>query len=282
MILVFGATGTVASNVVRQLAERGVPARALVHTLDKAASVAAPSIEVVQGDLERPESLDTALVGVEKAYLATSGAAIAREGAFYAAARRAGVRHIVRHSGSFLVGPESTVLFDQWHYQSEQQLERSGAGFTHLRSSFFMQNLLRFALGGTIALPLAEARVNLVDARDIAAVAVAALTEDGHEGKTYLITGPEALTFFEVAAMLTVATGQPFTYVPVPAEAFRHTLIGWGLPEPIAGALAEEYRLIGEGHPAFATTTDTVSRVAGRSAHTLNQFARDFAMALRG
>jgi uncharacterized protein YbjT (DUF2867 family) len=116
-----------------------------------------------------------------------------------------------------------------------------------------------------------------VDVRDIAAVAVAALTGSGHSGQTYEITGPEALTFFEIAERLTAVTGRAFTYVPVTEAEFEEMLVRrWGFPDQLAADLAHEYGVIGEGHPAFSTPRDTVPRVTGHQARNIDDFARAY------
>jgi len=234
-----------------------------------------PGIEFVKADLGEPRALDRVVDGTERVFLVTAGDATRLEGNVLDAAVRAGVHHVVRMSGSFLVGPDASVGFDQAHYRAEQALERSGLAWTHLRPSYFMANLLAQGISGTLALPFGEARVNLVDTRDIAAVAVAALTGPGHEGQVYAVTGPQALTFTEVAATLTAATGRTFTYRAVDREDFAQTLQRWGLPPATADDLAEEYDRIGRHHPAFEAVTDTVPRLTGRPGITLERFARD-------
>jgi len=227
MIAVFGASGQTGGEVTRQLAAKGVPTRALVHHPEKARMLSGLNVEIVQADLTRPETLEATLTGADKAYFVTSG--------------------------SFLVGADAPVQFDRWHAQAEQALERSGIAYTHLRPSFFMQNVLFFGASGTLALPMEDARVNLVDERDIAAVAVAALTGEGHDGQTYVITGPEALTFSEVAARLTAAAGRTFTYVPLSEIEFAQRLRQWGLPAAVATDLAKEYAQMGPGRAPLAS-----------------------------
>jgi uncharacterized protein YbjT (DUF2867 family) len=119
-----------------------------------------------------------------------------------------------------------------------------------------------------------------VDVRDIAAVAVAALTGVGHEGQVIEITGPAALTFAEVAARLTAVTGRTFTYVPVSRAEFKALLQQWGLPAAVASDLANEYGVIGDGHPAFSTPRDTVLRLTGQPARSVADFARAYAAQL--
>jgi uncharacterized protein YbjT (DUF2867 family) len=282
MIAVFGATGQTGSEVTRQLAGGGVPTRALVRNLQKAKTLEGLGVEIVRADLEQPETLEAALRGVERAYFTTSGEATLLSPGFYAAAKRAGVQHIVRTSGSFMAREPHGIRFDKWHHQAELDLERSGLAWTHLRPSYFMQNIILQGASGTLALPFANRPVNLVDVRDIAAVAVAALTGGGHAGQLYDITGPEALTFFEMAEKLSAASGRAFTYKPVSEAEFAQTLTEWGLPASVAADLAREYALIGAGHPAFAVVRDTVPRLTGQPARSVDQFARDYARALAG
>jgi uncharacterized protein YbjT (DUF2867 family) len=281
MIAIFGATGQTGSEVARQLAAQGVAARALVHNPHKAGALADLKMAIVAVDLEQPETLEAALRGAERAYFVTSGESTRLSPNFYAAAKRAGVKHIVRLSGSFMVRePHHGIHFDEWHHQAELDLEASGLEWTHLRPSYFMQNILIQGASGTLALPFADRPVNLVDVRDIAAVAVAALTGSGHEGQVYDITGPEALTFHEVAAQLTAVTGRPFTYAPLSTAEFKAVLQQWGMPETVVGDLANEYGAIGDGHPAFNAPRDTVQRLTGKPAHSLRDFARDYAAQL--
>lgn len=276
MIAVFGATGQTGSEVVRQLAGQGSPTRALVRNLQKARMLEGLGVEIVQADLEQPATLEAALRGAERAYFVTTGEATGRSADFYAAAMRASVEHVVRLSGSFMVREPHGIHFDEWHHQAELALEASGLAWTHLRPSYFMQNILIQGASGVLALPFADRRVNLVDVRDIAAVAVAALTGPGHTGQVYDVTGPEALTFDEVAARLTAVTGRAFRYAPLARAEFQAMLQQWGLPEFVATDLANEYGEIGDGHPAFSTPRDTVLRLTGKAARSVEDFARDY------
>jgi uncharacterized protein YbjT (DUF2867 family) len=141
-----------------------------------------------------------------------------------------------------------------------------------------MQNL--FQLAGTIAgqgvfyQPAGDARISHVDVRDIAAVAAAVLTEDGHAGKLYEITGPEAVTFTQVAEALSAALGKPITYVDVSPQDFKQSLLGWGQPEWAVDALNELYAFYKQGGGSLVT--NIVETVGKKQPTTIEQFARDF------
>jgi uncharacterized protein YbjT (DUF2867 family) len=281
MILVVGATGTNGREVALRLAKAGRKVRGLVRGRDRADDLARAGVETAQGDLDDPASLDAALRGVERAFVLT---AVARRGVgwfrnFFEAAQRAGTRHVVKFSA--LGAGEAGAEILRQHGESDELLRASGLPYTILRPNSFYQNMLWSAAAireqGTFYLPMRDARLGLVDVRDIAAVAVAALTEAGHEGKTYELTGPEALSYADVAATLSKVLGKPVRYVDVPPEAAKQSMLAAGMPEWNAAAVAELYGVFASGR--CAGTTDTVERVTGRPAATFEQFARDHAAA---
>jgi uncharacterized protein YbjT (DUF2867 family) len=193
MILVTGATGNVGSQVVEQLSSTGAPVRAFVRDPEKAANVWETSVEIAEGDFQRPETLAAALEGVDRLFLlmGTAENQVELENDVIDAAVRAGVRRVVKLS---IYGAEigSPVPFRDWHGRIEARLEGAGLAYTHLRPTFFMQNAAyMLAPDGVFYVPSGAGRIGWVDVRDVAAVAVRALTEDGHEGKAYDITGPE-------------------------------------------------------------------------------------------
>jgi uncharacterized protein YbjT (DUF2867 family) len=150
MIAVFGATGQTGGEVVRQLAAQNIPARALLRDAHKAASkLSGLNVEVAEADLAWPEQLENALRSAGRAYFVTSGKATGLSENFYSAASRAGVQHIVRLSGSYLVGPDSAVTFDRWHYQAEQTLERSGLASWQNSHAFSRASTLSWVKGST-------------------------------------------------------------------------------------------------------------------------------------
>jgi uncharacterized protein YbjT (DUF2867 family) len=285
MILVTGSTGTIGAEAVKQLTALGVKPRALARNPEKARAMLGSSAEIAAGDLGDPEALDAALRGVERAFLIAPVAenSVELQQQFIAAARRAGTRQIVKLSA---LGAEvdSPVAFLRWHARGHQMLEASGIPFTELRPNSFMQNLLLVAstivAQGAFYEPAADAKISHVDARDIVAVAVKALTEEGHAGKTYTITGPEALSFDQIAATLSAVLGKAVRYVSVPPADYKQTLMQYGLPEWQADAILALNAFYREGKGEVVT--QTVAEVAKKAPISFDQFARDYANAFRG
>jgi uncharacterized protein YbjT (DUF2867 family) len=286
MILVTGATGTNGVEIVKLLSRSDVRCRALVRNPEKISTLSdLPGVEVVQGDLSRPESLPPALDGVDRALLCSSIAPDLAElqGNFVRAAKRAGVHHIVKFSGMD-ADPHCEWRFLRWHGIAEQDLEESGLAFTHLQPNQFMQVYLRFqvtiASQGKFYAASKDSRVSPVDVRDIAAVAVAALTGTGHEGKKYVITGPEALTYFDVADKLSAAIGKKVAYVDVPLEAAKQAILDTGAPAWFAEGQAEQFRFRWQGKQSRVTST--IADVAGMKPTSFEDFAREYASYFRG
>jgi len=280
MILITSAPGNNANAVIRELTTAGVRVRALLRNPNSAGEIKGPLVEVAVGDFLNPASLDAALRGVEKAFLIppTDPRSVEMQVNFIRAAKRAGTRHVVKLSVNG-ADVNSPVRVARWHAEGEKELEASGIPFTHLRPNAFMQNLL--GLAPTIVSqsefyqPAADGKVSHIDVRDIAAVAAKALTGNGHQGKTYVITGPEALSYDEVAAKLSAAIGRSVKYVNVTPEDFKKSLLGWGIPEYMADGLNEFFAAIRAGY--CAVVTNTVEEVAQRKPISFDNFVRDFA-----
>ncbi|HEY0815812.1 MAG TPA: NAD(P)H-binding protein [Pseudonocardia sp.] len=253
MILITGATGRTGSAVVRTLAQRGVPVRALVRDPERAPWLAElTGVAVVAGDLRRRSTLGPALEGVKRVLLISSpgAGAVDTQISFIDAAQAAGVPHIVKLSGR-----EAGVGFDQdafrgtrWHGQIERYLERSGAAWTHLRPSQFMQTYLPDSITGVdtatqeLVMPIGDARLSPVDIADVADIAAALLTSDGHENLAYDITGPDALTMTEIVEQISAATGSPFHYRRVTFEEQRRRYAAAGLPPDVVDLFDEQFR----------------------------------------
>ena len=248
--------------------------RVLTRDPESARGLLGEGAEIVGGDLTDPRSLAPALVGVEKAYLATShGDQALMESNFIDAAKEAGVRHIVKVS---VIGAthDNFVVLGQVHAAIENKLAASGIPATILRPYWFMENFLgsadTIANQGAIYGSAGDGKVAFVDSRDTAAVAVEALAGQGHEGKEYAPSGPEALTFAEAAEKIGAGIGKDF----------KGALTGKGLPETIAEMFVQINRDARIG--TFAEPTGAVEEVTGRPARGLEDFARDHTDAFTG
>jgi uncharacterized protein YbjT (DUF2867 family) len=284
MILVTGATGRVGGEVVRQLLATGKSVRALVRDAAAATAKLPVGVEIAQGDFEHPETLEAAMQGVDKVYLLVPGTPELprQERAAIEAAQRAGVNHVVKHS---VIGArDPAIALAKLHRASEAQLEFSGLAWTFVRPGSFMTNALGWAMSikaqGGVFQPLGDGRVAMVDPRDIAAVAVTALTEPGHEGKAYEVTGPEALSMTEHVKLLSDAIGKPIRYVDVPETAAREMMLDrLRMPRPVVEALLEVLAQIKAGKAA--RVSEDVERVTGRPPRRFEAWAAENAAAFR-
>jgi len=286
LILVTGATGLNGAELVRRLSAKGIPSRALVRNRAKAQSLAAlPNVEVVVGDMAHPDSLTDALRGVERAMLISSSdpTMLETQSSFIDAARRAGVKHVVKLSG-IIPELDSPFRFARMHAEIEQRLEASGVAYTHLRAGEFMPSYFRqvpsIVARGILALPMADARIASIDIGDIAEVAIAVLTTSGHEGKTYPLTGPESLTMAEVAEKLSAVAGKSIRYVDVPPEEAKAARLAAGIPPYLADGLDELFaeRRNGKESKVWAT----IEEVFGWHPTSFDTFARRHAAIFRG
>jgi uncharacterized protein YbjT (DUF2867 family) len=286
MILVTGATGLNGSELVRRLSARGVHVRALVRSNARARGLASlPLVEIVEGDMARPETLTGPLRGVERAMLISSSdpAMLEVQSNFIVEARKAGVKHVVKLSG---IMPEldSPFRVARMHGEIERRLEASGMAFTHLRAGEFMHAYFRQAPSiiarEAFFLPMEDAKIVSIDVGDLGDVAATVLTSPGHEGKIYPITGPEALRMAEVAEKLSVATGKRIRYVNVaPEEAKRAQLVA-GVPPYTADALAELFAERRKGKEA--QVSPVIETIFGWRATIFDEFARRNAAIFRG
>ena len=278
MILLTGATGTTGSATVALLREIKRPFRIMSRDTDRARRQFGEGPDYVEGDFARPETLDAAFEGIESLSLlcAFSEAMVELELNAVKAAKRAGIRRIVKMS-AIKAGADAPTTIRRWHGVIEQRINQSGIACTHLWPNAFMQNFRRFAPlikeRGEFYAPVGDARISLVVIEDVAAVTVAALVEDGHDGRTYEITGPEAVSYAECAAILSEELDKPVRYVSVSDDEARAALGAAGIGPEAAHALVEIDGLFREGFGA--PVTDIVERVTGRSPRDFRAFARD-------
>ncbi len=272
MIVVTGATGTVGRQAVMQLSERGVPVRAV--TRDPGSAGLPAGVEVVRGDLADPASLDPHLAGADSVFLVwpfTSPERAAGQGARVVQVLARHVPRIVYLSAQAAAGRPGSF----WA-TIERLIERSGAAWTFLRPTGFAANTLMWAdqirSRGVVRWPYGAAARSLIHERDIAAVAVAALTDGRHAGQKYLLTGPEAITQAGQARLIGEAIGHPVHWEELaPEQARQQLLAAWGDPAFVDSALATWARLVTEPEPV----TRTVEQVTGVPARTFRQWASD-------
>ena len=284
MILVTGATGRTSSEVLRALLAKGEQVRALVRDPQTAGAIQGPGVELVAGDLEKPETWDAASQGVEKVFLLSpEGPQMAElHGKFADAAKRAGVRHLVRMS-MLVSNPDSPLVIAKWHGEADQSVANSGIPYTIIRPAPFMQIILgsatMIASDDMFSGAQGEGKVGVIDTRDIGNVVATILTSDGHEGKTYPLTGPEALSMGELAGKLSAVLGKEVKYVNVSQEKAKADLMAMGMPDWMADGWVAIAMMISSG--AANMVTPMVQEVTGKDPRSFDQFARDFADAFR-
>ncbi|HEX5617670.1 MAG TPA: SDR family oxidoreductase [Solirubrobacteraceae bacterium] len=268
-VLVTGATGNVGSAVVNELSNRGVAVRAFVRDAD---AELPDSVEVAVGDLDDPASIRDALDGVDRVFLSTGDGPRKVEQEVAVIDNAGGVDLLLKASTVGAKAGSPLKPFD-WHGRVEEHLRHSGVPYVVLGSGFYMTNLLAAAepvrTQGILSAPAGAGRVAMIDPRDIGTVAAAVLCGSGHEGRTYRLTGPEAITYAEIAAILEVQ------YVDIPPSAAREHLEAAGMPDWLVDHLDRAFGLIRAG--SFEDTTDSVRVLTGREPRSFAQFARDHA-----
>ena len=264
----------------------GVPVRALVRSAAKAMGLSSVgNIEIVQGDMARPDTLTEALRGVDRAMLISSSdpAMLDVQSSFIAAARNADVRHVVKLSG-IIPDRESPFRFARMHGEIERRLEDSGMAFTHLRAGEFMHAYFRqvpsIVARGALFLPMEDAKIASIDIEDIAEVAATVLTGSGHEGKTYPLTGPAALGMAEVAEKLSDVIGKRIQYINVSPEDAKRAQLAAGVSPFMADALGELFAERRKGKES--QVSPIIPTVFGWSPASFEEFAGRHVLIFRG
>lgn len=284
MICVTGAGGTVGREVVKQLVSANAPFRAAYFSNDKAEAARARGIDAVILDYNLPESLRAAFHRCDELFLLGPNVPNQSELERNAveAAKAAGVRHIVKQSVMGADGEDYSLA--KVHRPVENTVESSGLTWTVLRPSSFMQNVVTY-MGETIKAEGAfysasgEAIISHVDVRDIAAVAVKALTEPNHDGKSYTLTGPEALTYDELASELSKVLGRSISHVTLSPSDLRDGMLAEGMPDEIADRMLDLERYYREAQAS--RITNDIKQVTGRDPRRFSQYAREYASLLQ-
>ena len=278
-VFVTGATGNVGSLVVAGLLVKGFEVRALLRSESKAEALRDQGVEVFIGDFTDEAVLDQAIAGVGRVFSLTPPNAdqVEQANAITAAAQRSPTKpHVVRQSVAKSSTSAPTPISAQ-HGEIDIVLRASGLPVTFLKPIFFMQAILLGAntVGdqGKLYHAMGDGKLGMIDARDIADVAVEVLTTDGHVGKGYTLTGPESVSFAQLAEQLSEVVGKDVKAVNVPVEAAKQSMIDMGLPEWVAGAFSEYFVHYSKNYGDFFT--DDVENITGNSARTFLEFARD-------
>jgi uncharacterized protein YbjT (DUF2867 family) len=278
-VLVTGATGRIGGHVARELITRGLRVRALVRDPERARKVLPPGVALVAGDLDDPASLGPAVDGLD-ALLVVSPVDPRQgvlQGNLVRAAAGAGRPLVVKISG-LGVALDSFVDSGRWHAETERDIRELGLPFTFLRPYFFMQNLaLQLASArseGVIRSGAGDAQIAMVDARDIAAVAARLLAgEVNRQGEALDLTGPEALSYADVASQFAQALGREVRYEPQGSDATRALLERIGMPDWHVEILLQFERAFALGWGA--RPSDAVAEVLGRGPRSLAAYLAD-------
>ena len=278
MILVTGAGGTIGAALTQELTTSQARTRLAFHSTAKAESARREGFDAVSLDFSKPDTLGPALEGVTAVFLLGTGVAGQAEGEINVvrAAVAAGVSKIVKLS---VWGAESEGFsFARIHRKVEREIEATSLAWTFLRPNGFMQNFVNYMSGSikaqsTFYQAAADSRISHIDARDIARAAAVTLLKDGHAGKAYTLSGPQALSYSEAAQVLSDVLGRTINYVAVSDDAARAGMLEGGIPDFYADALIDLNRFYRGG--GADTVTDGVKQVTSREPVTFEQFVRD-------
>ena len=275
MILLTGATGKTGSATAKALNERGIKFRALIRNEEKREEIESLGGEVVIGSIENKEAVDQSMVDIEAALilLPNSENQLSLEKQLVDSAKQAGANRVVKMS-SIEATPDATSPIPKLHLESEEYIKQSGLSWTMIKPNFYMQNLL--ASGGTIKdqgkifLPMGEGKTGMIDTTDVGKVLAKVLSEDGHESMNHEITGPEILSFYEVAEIFSQGLGKQVDYVDVPLGAYKETLGQFLTNQWHLDAVIDLFKGIADG--GIEEKTDTYSELMGESPKSLSEF----------
>lgn len=284
MICITGAGGTVGKEVVKQLELAKVPFRAAYFSKEKMEAALAKGMDAVTIDYNRPDTLREAFQGCEKLFLLGPNALNQTQLELNAveAAKTVGIKYIVKQSVMGSQAKDFSLALV--HRPVEKAIEASGMAWTFLRPNSFMQNVVTF-MSETIQAESAfysasgDAKISHVDVRDIAAVAVKALTETTHAGQAYTLTGPDALTYDELANELSKVLGRSISHISLSPSDLKHGMLAEGMPEAIAERMLDLERYYREDKAS--RITNDIKQVTGQAPIRFAQYTRDYAPLLK-
>ena len=275
MILITGATGKTGSATAKSLGEQGERFRALIRNEEKKEGLESIGGEVVIGSIENTDVVNQSMQGVKTVLvlLPNSESQLALEKQLVDSAKQAGVERIVKMS-SIEATPDATSPIPKLHLESEEYIKQSGLAWTMIKPNFYMQNLLASAGTikdqGKIFLPMGEGKTGMIDTTDVGKVIAKVLSEDGHESMNHEITGPEILSFYEVAEIFSKALGKQVDYVDVPMDAYKETLGQFLTNQWHLDAVIDLFKGIAEG--GIEDKTNTFNELTGETPKSLSQF----------
>ena len=275
MILITGATGKTGSATAKSLGEKGETFRALIRNEEKKEGLESLGGEVVIGSIENTDVVNQSMQGVKTVLvlLPNSESQLALEKQLVDSAKQAGVERIVKMS-SIEATPDATSPIPKLHLESEEYIKQSGLAWTMIKPNFYMQNLLASAgtikEQGKIFLPMGDGKTGMIDTTDVGKVLAKVLSEDGHESMNHEITGPEILSFYEVAEIFSKALGKQVDYVDVPMDAYKETLGQFLTNQWHLDAVIDLFKGIAEG--GIEDKTDTFNELMGETPKSLSQF----------
>jgi uncharacterized protein YbjT (DUF2867 family) len=286
-VLVSGATGKIGSQLVPRLA--GYPdisVRAFARNAGKATPLLASGAELAIGALEDRSAVRAAMDGIDTLVLITAASPLAagQASAVLEAAVEAGVRKVVRIS-VFKAAVDGPTDVTRQHGRSDAEIQASGLRYIILRPPFFMQNLCPMAApsiarDGKLYFGTGEGKLAMIDLRDIVDCAEQCVISDAYDNQVFTLTGPESISFGNIARRLTEILGRPVQYVPIPPEAVQQSIRAMDMGEWYAQVMRDLCRAYREGWGDL--TTDSVTRISGHSPRSFDAFARDiFVRALR-
>jgi uncharacterized protein YbjT (DUF2867 family) len=279
-----GVSGNIGGLVAERLITRGERPRVMTRSPDKVRARFGERVDLTLGDPEDRSQLTAALRGVDALFLVHTGPELARLDAQAAeAARAAGVKRIVKLSalGARASGAPTAVAL--WHARGEAAIQASGVPYSFVTPVGFMSNALEWARSikaqRAVRASTGAGRIAMIHPDDIAEVSVSALASSAHEGRSLVITGPEALSYAEMVAKLAAAIDKPLVFEAISDESARANLFRFGLDPALIDALITLWSEVRRG--LVSVVTDEVERVTGHAARSFEQWARENAAAFR-
>lgn len=274
-ILIAGATGNTGLPLVKHLAAAGVPVRAMIHSPAKKSLIEHKNVETIEGDFAHAGLIERALEGISRVYLVSPASQnqVKYQINFVDVAKTVGIKHLVKLS-AMGTAPDSSVGLLRWHSEIEDYIRKSEINYTFLQPHFFMENLLASTESvikeGVIYSPLGETKISMISVQDIATVAAAILIDGGHVGKTYTLTGPEAMNYSEIAESLGAIVRKQVKYVQIPYEVAKTGMIKAGMPAWFADDIIKLMQSWGNGKGSIVSTY--VEKLTGQKPIALREF----------